>query len=283
MRDRVGVLIALAVVSGLVAAFLAFSFLRSPQAPEALQQARGTSSPVVVAARDLQVGESLTLEDLKVVDWPGEAMPMGFASSPDEVVGRGVVVPMSMNEPLLPFKLASQEMGRGMTMLIPAGFRAVSVPVNDVVAVSGWVRPGTRVDVLVTLNDVRNETEPVTQIVLQNVEVLGNDRSITRDAEGEPEAVSVVTLLLTPAEVERLAMAQSEGRLQLSLRNQLDGDTVETPGVRTSELLRRAAAPVFTGGGVRAAPRPPSRVTVEVYRGPTRSESTVERTGGGGE
>jgi len=283
MRDRIGILLGLAMVSGLVAAFLAFTFLRSDQAPDAILQARATSSPVVVAARDLNVGESLTLADLKVVDWPGEAVPMGFASAPDEVVGRGVVVPMSMNEPLLPLKLASQEMGRGMTMLIPLGFRAVSVPVNDVVSVSGWVRPGTRVDVLVTLHEVRNESEPVTQIVLQNVEVLGNDRSITRDAEGEPEAVSVVTLLLTPGEVEHLAMAQSEGRLQLSLRNQLDLDTVDTPGVRTSELLRRPARPVFTGNTVRAAPPQPSRVTVEVYRGPTRSESTVERTGGGGE
>lgn len=281
MRDRVGILIALALVSGLGAAFLAFTFLRSPDTPDSLERASGAATSVVVAARDIQVGESLAQEDVRVVEWPGDALPQGYASSADEVVGRGVVVPMQANEPLLPFKLASQELGRGMTMLIPDGFRAVSVPVNDVIAVAGWVRPGTRIDVLVTLDDVRNQQEPVTQIVLQNVQVLGNDRSIQQTESGEAEGVSVVTLLLTPGEAERLAMAESHGRLQLSLRNQLDLDTVDTPGVRTSELLRGRPAPVFTGRST-PAPTQPSRVTVEVYRGPDRSESTVERSGGGG-
>ena len=282
MRDRVGILIALALVSGLAAAFLAFTFLRSPQGPESIQQARTATSPVVVAARDIEVGTSLTLDDLRVVDWPGDAIPQGYASSPDEVVGRGAVLPIRANEPLLPFKLAGQEMGRGLVMMIPDGYRAVSVPVNDVVSVAGWVRPGTRVDVMVTLSSVLNQQEPITQIVLQNVEVLGNDRSIQRDESGEAQGVSVVTLLVTPEQAERLAMAESHGRLQLSLRNQIDLDTIDTPGVRTSELLRSRPAPVFTGGGAPAAPRPPARMTVEVYRGPTRSESTVERGGGGG-
>jgi pilus assembly protein CpaB len=157
----------------------------------------------------------------------------------------------------------------------------VSVPVNDVVSVAGWVRPGTRVDVLVTLNSVLNQQEPVTQIVLQNVQVLGNDRSIQRDAQGEAVPVSVVTVLVTPEQAERLAMAESDGRLQLALRNNVDIDTLETPGVRTSQLLRARPVPVATGGGP-ARPAQPSRVTVEVYRGPQRSESTVERGGGGG-
>jgi len=283
MRDRVGLLIALALGAGLLAAFLAFTFLRSPQAPEQFQRAEARASvPVVVAARDMDVGSVVEEEFVRVVDWPGDALPAGYASSPAEVVGRGVIVPIRTNEPFLPQKLASEELGRGLAMMIPEGFRAVSVPVNDVVAVAGWVRPGTRVDVLVTLNSVLNQQEPVTQIVLQNVQVLGNDRSIQRDAQGEAVPVSVVTVLVTPEQSERLAMAESDGRLQLALRNNMDIDTLETPGTRTSQLLRARPAPVFTGGGAPARPAQPSRVTVEVYRGPQRSESTVERGGGGG-
>ena len=281
MRDRVGLLIAMALVSGLVAAFLAFTFLRSPQAPEQLQRGATTSSPAVVAARDLDVGTTVVPEDLRIIEWPGDALPVGYAASIDEVIGRGVVVPIRMNEPMLPEKLAGSDMGRGLTMLIPAGFRAVSVPVNDVVAVAGWVRPGTRVDVLVTLSGLRNEQEAVTQVVLQNVEVLGNDRSIQRDAQGEPVAISVITLLVTPEQSEQLAMASADGRLQLALRGQIDLDSTETRGVRASELIRRPVQMVRTSTGV-VRPAQPSRVTVEVYRGPQRSESTVERGGGGG-
>jgi pilus assembly protein CpaB len=282
MRDRVGLLIALALASGLIAAILAFNFLRSPSAPDQFQRTSSASVPVVVAARDLDVGESLVVEDLRVVDWPGDALPGGYASSVSEVVGRGVLVPIRTNEPMLPDKLAGEDLGRGLTMLIPDGMRAMSVPVNDVVAVAGWVRPGTRVDVLVTLNSVRNEQEPITQLVLQNVPVLGNDRSIQRDAQGEPVPIAVVTVLVTPEQAERLAMAESDGRLQLVLRGQIDLDSIETPGVRTSELLRGRPAPVVrTSTGV-FRPAQPQRVTVEVYRGPTRSESTVERGGGGG-
>ena len=282
MRDRVGLLIGLALGSGLLAAFLAFTFLRSPEAPESFQRAEVQASvPAVVAARDMDVGTVLGEEDIRVVDWPGGVLPVGYASSPAEVVGRGIVVPIRENEPFLPHKLAGEEMGRGLAMIIPEGFRAISVPVNDVVSVAGWVRPGTHVDVLVTLNSVLNQQEPITQLVLQNVPVLGNDRSIQRDEQGEAVPVSVVTVLVTPEQAERLAMAESDGRLQLTLRNNMDVDSIETPGVRTSQLLRARPAPVFTGGGP-ARPAQPSRVTVEVYRGPQRSESTVERGGGGG-
>jgi len=292
MRDRVGILLALALGAGLLSAFLAFVFLRSPNAPEQFQRAEARATvPVVVAARDLDVGTVIEQSSVKVVDWPGDALPVGFASSPADVIGRGIMVPIRLNEPFLPEKLAGEELGRGLAMMIPEGYRAISVPVNDVVSVAGWVRPGTRVDVLVTLNQVINQQEPITQVVLQNVEVLGNDRSIQRGDQGEAGQISVVTVLVTPEQAERLAMAESGGRLQLALRNQMDQDTLETTGVRTSQLLRGRPQPVFTGApraastssAPAAAPRPQGRVTVEVYRGPQRSESTVERAGPPGE
>jgi pilus assembly protein CpaB len=275
MGNRAGLLLLLAIVSGSLAAFLAFTFIRSPAAPAAVTTVR-ESVPVVVAARDINVGATLTAEDVKVTDWPGTALPMGFATSPDEVIGLGVTVPVAMNEPLLPSKLAGKELGAGMAMMIPDGFRAVTVPVNDAVAVAGWARQGTRVDVMVTLNDVRTEVEPVTQVVLQNVTVLGNDRSIARDENGQAVQINFATLLVTPQDAEKLAMAETNGRLHFALRNQLDLDTVPTTGVRESGLLRRMAAapaPVRTGGPVAPAPpSPPRRRTIEVIRGTTRSE-----------
>jgi hypothetical protein len=119
----------------------------------------------------------------------------------------------------------------------------------------------------------------VTQVVLQNVEVLGNDRSIQRDDQGEPQAIAVITLLVTPEQAEQLAMASSDGRLQLALRNR----STWTPSRRGESgrelLIRRPVQMVRTSTGV-VRPAQPSRVTVEVYRGPQRSESTVERGGG---
>lgn len=280
MRNRATLLILLALVAGVLAAILAFTFLRSPQAPAAIQ-ASDASAPVVVAARDLDVGETLAPEDVKVIEWPGGATPAGYAQTPDEVVGRGVVQSIHTNEPVLPFKLAAADLGRGLSMLVPEGMRAVSVPVDDVVAVAGWVRPGTRVDVIVTLDRQGSQGEQMTQIVLQNVEVLGADRVIAQDEEGEAVETEFVTLLVSPEDAEKVALAKNNGRLHLALRNNLDLEVVETPGTRASRLLRlqQAAAPVVRSR--RAAPPPrPSSLTIDVYRGPEKSESTVGIGGG---
>ncbi|MGH9379449.1 MAG: Flp pilus assembly protein CpaB [Thermoanaerobaculia bacterium] len=279
MRNRAGLLILVALAAGGLAAILAFKFLRSPEAPAVAKGAQ-VSTPVVVAARDLDVGTTLEPADVQVLDWPGGATPAGYAAAPDEVVGRGVVQPIHANEPVLPFKLAAADLGRGLAMLVPEGMRAVSVPVDDVVAVAGWVRPGTRVDVLVTLDRLPNQSEPMTQIVLQNVEVLGNDRVIAQDEEGEAVDISVVTLLVDPESAEKLSLAQGKGDIQLALRNNLDLATVETPGIRASQLVRFAAppAPVRASG-----PPPPTRprgFTIDVYRGPERSEVNMGGQGG---
>lgn len=281
MRDRAGLMILLALVAGGLAAYLAFKFLRSPEAPEAVRRTSETVS-VVVASRSLEVGATIESEDVRVIDWPGTATPEGYAQSADEVVGRGVLQSIHANEPVLPFKLASPELGRGLAMVIPEGFRAVSIPVDPVTAVDGWVRQGTRVDLIVTLDDLPNQSEPITQIVLQNVEVLGNDRVISRDQSGEAIEMRVVTVLVDPEDAERLSLAQQKGSFQLALRNALDLELIETPGVRTSQLLRLGAPPPVrrTSRAPAAAPAPPTRNTIDVYRGPTRTE--VEMPGGGG-
>ena len=281
MGNRAGLLLLLALVSGSLAAFLAFTFIRSPAAPSAVTAVRETV-PVVVAARDMDVGTTLASTDVKVVEWPGTSAPAGFASSPAEVVGLGVLVPITMNEPILPTKLASNEAGQGLMMMIPDSMRAMTVSVNDVSAVSGWIKPGSRVDLMVTLDGVLGEVEPVSQVVLQNVTVLGNDRSISQQENGTAVAIAFVTLLLTPQNAEKVAQATTQGQIHFTLRNSLDMDTIQTPGMRTSGLLRRVAiaAPPRTGGPRAPAPppAPARRRSIEVIRGTTSTE--VPRGGG---
>jgi pilus assembly protein CpaB len=282
MGNRAGLLLLLALVSGSLAAFLAFTFIRSPAAPAAVTAVRETV-PVVVAARDMDVGTTLASTDVKVVEWPGSSAPVGFASSPAEVVGLGVLQPLTMNEAILPQKLASNEAGMGLQMMIPDSMRAMTVAVNDVSAVSGWIKPGSRVDMMVTLDAVAGESEPVSQVVLQNVTVLGNDRSISQQENGTAVPFSYVTLLVSPATAEKVAQATTQGQIHFTLRNSLDLDTVQTPGMRTSGLLRRLAgapAPVVRSGPrpAAAAPAPAPRRPIEVYRGIEKTE--VPRGGG---
>jgi len=280
MRNRVVITLALALVSGGLAAYLAFTYLRAPEDGE--EEATAAPNEVVVAARDMDVGEVVTEEDARIVRFPPGAVPAGYSQSLSEVVGRGVITPVRANEPLLSSKLARAEAGGGLSIVIPEGHRAMSVSVNEVIGVAGFVLPGTRVDVLVTAEPPgrgRGE-DPVTQIALQDVEVVSAGQTIERNVGGEPQTVSVVTLLVTPDEAETLTLAADRGRLQLALRNPLDRDTIETEGMVVSNLL-----PVWRERRAQPRPRPraPRGRQIEIYRGPDRSTTTVTPGQGGGE
>ena len=277
MQRRVVIILALALISGGLAAYLAFTYLREPPSEEGEGQA--VTTEVVVAERPMDVGYVLSEEDVRVVDWPSASLPSGYAASVSEVVDRGLITPVAANEPLLSAKLARAEAGGGLPITIPEGMRAMSVAVNEVIGVAGFVLPGTRVDVLVTAAQPDGETED-TQIVLQDVEVLSSGQTIERQRQGQPQTVSVVTLLVTPEQAETLTLAAEEGQLQLALRNTLDRDTVATEGQVVANLLPRwrtqpSPAP-------RQVRRAPPRRQVEVYRGPERSTTTVDTTVGGG-
>ena len=278
MQRRVVIILALALLSGGLAAYLAFTYLREPPAEEG--EGPAATTDVVVAARPMNVGYVLSQEDVKVVEWPGESLPSGYAADVSEVVDRGLITPVAANEPLLSGKLARAEAGGGLPITIPEGMRAISVAVNEVIGVAGFVLPGTRVDVLVTAAEPGGGTED-TQIVLQDVEVLSSGQMIERNRQGQPQTASVVTLLVTPEQAETLTLAADQGQLQLALRNTLDRDTVATEGQVVSNLLPRWRT-------TQAAPQPrqvrraPPRRQVEVYRGPDRSTTTVDTTVGGG-
>lgn len=281
MRNRAGYLLLLALLAGTLAAYLSYRFLRDPLGTATLSPAPTESVvQVAVASRDLRVGSVVGPEDVRLVSWPGSSLPGGYSRSAAEVVGRGLLSAVSMNEPLLASKLALPEAGGGLSILIPEGKRAMSVRVDDVIGVAGFVVPGTRVDVVVTLDRTTGQEDAATQLILQNIEVMATGQSIQRDSRGEPQAATVVTLLVDPEDGERLALSASNGRIQLALRNSMDLDSVSTSGVRVSGLLMGPRpAPVVVRAPSGPAPPPrvvaPSQFRVEVYRGPERTEATV--------
>jgi len=265
-KRRKWVALVLALASGGVAGYLALDYLQSRPFVPTTSAATG-SERVVIAARDLEIGAVVEPADVKLVDWPGNAVPPGYARDTKSVVGRGVITPVSANEPLLATKLADKEAGGGLPIVIPEGMRAVSVKVDEVVGVAGFVTPGTRVDVLVTLNPGGDRANTATRVILQNVRTLAAGQSIQQTAEGSPQTVTVITLLVTPEQAEKLTLGATEGRIQLALRNTLDTGEIETLGVQAGTLVQ----------GPRPEPRP-SRgsvrrgTTVVTYNG---SERTV--------
>lgn len=281
MRNRVGVILFLALASGLLAAFLAFRFLRQPAMPGVVQAAEAPTVGVVLAAQDLEPGQMVTQQDIRMVDWPAGSVPEGFSTSPDEVVGRGVILPIRINEPLLSTKLASREGGAGLQATIAPGERGVAVRVNEIVGIAGWIRAGMRVDVLVTLDQGSNIDEPITKLVLQDVLVLGIGQNLVRTEQDEPLPGQVVILAVYPDEAEQLTLMATKGSIQLALRNSLDRDTVDTRGVVARELIAGRRAPTSSGPR-RVVPRQPSSVTVEVYRGSDRKVEAVDPGSSGG-
>ncbi len=287
MRRQAVLLLILALSAGGLAAFLAIQVLRAPD-PVAQDGETPGAVSVAVATRDMNVGTLLQEEDVRLVDWPSSDVPSGYSTSVGEVVGRGLLTPVRTNEPLMASRLAGPESGGGMHIMIPEGRRAMSVRVDDVVGVAGFVLPGTRVDVVVTMDRADDLSEPATRLVLQNLEVMSAGQSIERNPQGEPVQVPVVTLLVDPEEAETLALAHSNGRLQLALRSPLDVDSVDTRGIWASQVIGGrpqptvAASPAPRAAPARAAPQPSPQVELEVYRGPQRSTSTVDTTLGGG-
>ena len=240
------------------------------------------TTPVVIAGANLGLGAELRREDLRVIAWPADAVPAGSFKDPQELVGRGLIQSITENEAVLPGKLAPVGSGAGLPPVIPEGKRAVSVRVNDVIGVAGYVLPGTHVDVLATVSPTNQDTDMTSKVVLTNVLVLTSGTKIEQDVEqNKPISVSVVTLLVDPVEAERLTLASTEGKIQLALRNPLDTTAPPTPGVQPAVLLgyqravrATAAAPRTAAAASVPVAAPP---TVEVIRGDKRVQETLRQ------
>ena len=230
------------------------------------------STHVVVAATPLSLGTRLQPQHLRLISWPaGDPLP-GMFTRVEDCVDRALTAAAVENEPILESRLAPKEAGAGLPATIPEGMRAISVAVNDVVAVAGFVAPGTMVDVLVTgSTEGRGGSGMITRTILENIRVLAAGQKIEQDKDGKPQTVPVITLLVTPQDANRLAMASTQGRIQLALRNTLDSKKVDPPAVLQAGLfggLPPESRPTHTRPQPTTQLDPP--LTVEVIRGNKR-------------
>lgn len=280
-RTRVFIVLVLALTAGGALAFATYNYVQNAPTRTVSIPTR----PVVVAATDLQVGAELDANAVRIIDWPSNAVPKNAIANPADVVGRGLIMPVLENEPILPMTLAPKEAGSGLPPAIPPGLRALSVRVNEVIGVAGYVLPGTHVDVVATVNPGDRQGDITSKVILTNVLVLAAGTKMEQDHDNKPMAVNVVTLLVNPNESERLTLAAGEGKIQLALRNPLDRDSPVTPGVRPAALLgtpppvRQIAVAAPRAAGTVPAPPPavPQPTLVEIIRGDKRAQEIVRQ------
>jgi len=286
MRNRIFAVIAIAILAGGGLAYGTYNLMQQSGSTTTVAAA---TQPVVVAAADLNLGAALKKEDLTTLNFPEGTAPEGSFSKPEELLERGLIVPVVKNEPILAAKLAPKEAGSGLPPVIPEGMRAVSVRVNEVVGVAGYVLPGTRVDVVVTASPSSDSAQMTSKVILSNMQVLTAGTRLEQDQkDGAPMQVTVVTLLVTPEQSERLALASTEGKIQLALRNPLDQSAPVTPGIRAAGLLGNAvatptarptsSAPRKARSQQEAGPMPVlvAQPTVEIIRGDKRSTEIIK-------
>ena len=263
----------MALVFGAAATFMAMGWLKS-QSQKVVQQKGPEMVPVVVATKDVPPTVALSGEQLTVRMWPQESALAGKFSQLAEVEGRVTAIPLAAGEPVLENKLAPKGVIPGLTALLPQDKRAMTVKVDEASGVAGFLNPDNRVDVVVSVDKGDYNKDPISKVILQNLRVLGTGQRIEKNLGEKPQVVPTVTLEVSPAEGERLALAVREGMISLVLRNQQDDHTVSTMGVRTSTLLGRALPePEAREPKVEKASAPSALRTVEVIRRVTK-EST---------
>jgi pilus assembly protein CpaB len=223
-------------------------------------------SQYVAAAANMEAGQVIKAENLHMVEWPASMPLAGAFTVPQPLVGRVVLYPLAAGEPILERQLSSAGSGNGITVKIPDGMRALSLRTDEVVGVAGFLLPGTHVDVLVTLHPT-NSPDPLTSTVLQDAEVLATGQKIEPDPEGKPVTATVVTILVSPSDAERVVLASTQGTVRFVLRNGVDRVDFSGPPVLLSELTPEP--PAAAKAAQRSAPPPPKPYTVETFMGGT--------------
>jgi pilus assembly protein CpaB len=255
MQNRRGLIfLGLAVAMGLAAAWVTTQLV--PSSAEATIATLQTT-PVVVVRVDVPVATGLTRAQLKLVDWPTEHIPHGALHALDHAEGRIVRRPVAQGEPILEASLFQAGAAGGLGAVISNEYRAVSVKVDNVIGVAGFVVPGSRVDVMATIRRVdRQRALPYSKVILQDIRVLAVDQKLEEVKSGDPELVSVVTLEVKPVQAEHLIYAAHEGRLQLALRAPGDDAEVATKSIGVADLLdgrkaRRGPVVASTSSGIK--------------------------------
>jgi pilus assembly protein CpaB len=279
-----------ALIFGVLAAVSVSKYLSSAQAYTK------DLNKVAVAKVAIPIGSKIIAEQIMVVQFPKESTPDGAFDSAEKLAGRVAVVNIGVREPIIEARLAPEGTAAGLSAVIPEGYRAMTVKVDDAAGISGFIMPGTLVDVVVTIDPREGSgmQDPISKIVLQNIKVLANGQNIDKpENEREANSVKAVTLQVTPGQAEKLALASSEGKLQLVMRNQIDQGDEKTQGVNKRNLLsgdtampapepgslkseqpksdakpvRRSAPAPKAAAAAAPAPQPTPRASVEMIEG----------------
>ena len=268
MRRQTLIALAVAVVLGLIAVFLANAYLSRGDTQVAAQT---STAKVAVAAVPLDYGIDLSPDKVKFVDYPAASVPVGSFTTYEQLVPAGkrrvVLRPMTVNEPILATKLAGEGLGPSIAYLLPDGMRAAAVRVNDVSGVAGFIQPNDSVDVLVTRTLPGNDSRQVTDVLIQNAKVIAIDQN-AQTADGKPVVARTATLEVMPTDAQKLALGQQVGTLSLVLRKpgQEQDSTVRTVSLNDLRYSYYGTAPATPAVAVAARPR----VTPAVQRRPAR-------------
>ncbi len=249
-------------------------------------KSKATGQPILVAAVDMPIGAKITAAQLKTAHVPAENIPQGSFTAPQQLEGRIVVRQLTAGDTITEQKLMPKEGASAagvMTYIVPQGHRAVTVGVNEVAGVAGFLAPNNRVDVVLTAEMPNTANSTISKIVLQNVPILATGQ-ITEQKEGKPVIVPTVTLDLTPDDAEKLVLASHKGSLQLLLRNIIDTAEVEAKGATVAKVISGIERPVHVAAApaqpAKRAPRttktsvspsPPLSMTVEIIKGKERT------------
>jgi len=274
-NTRLLIVMGVAVVTAALASFGIYEAIRRRPAPKT-----DPLVDVVVATQPIEMGVSLTESHVKLIAWPARSQVAGAFAKVEDVVNRGLVAGVAENEPITEGKLAPRQAGAGLPPAIRPGMRAMSVKVNEVIGVAGFVTPGTRVDVIVTLHE---DKDSLSRVVVGNVQVLtAGTRYDEAQAKKDGKAIpsTVVTLMVSPADAERIALAANEGQIMLALRNPLDKDSTPTAGVRTGGLKGQTPsapqAPPARGRVAKTQPPPKPVVERKVFKKCVSGKCTEE-------
>jgi len=248
MNRRLQLILGIALVAALGALFFVAKTVRQSNSASK----KVATQQIVAAKNHVKAGDILSADDLTMMDYPGTA-PQGAVQNKQVLVGRGAIVDLYPGSPILEMQLAPQGQGGGLASVIPTGLRAVAVKVDEVVGLSGFVTPGQRVDVVVMgkmpEDHPQGSSENNTQVrtILQNLKVLSAGTNMQHDAEGKPQVVQVVNLLVTPDQAQALSLAGNQAHVQLTLRNPLDSQSTEVAGSDLASLygksVKKAASP----------------------------------------
>src|SRR5438105_12985098 len=241
-----------------------------------MRRAHAATTQIVTTTGELPSGITLAAKDVTLVDWPSDFPLQGSYGKVEDVIGHPLLNALGSKEPILKRNLGLEGSGIGLSGRIPPGMRATAVRSNEIVGVAGFLYPGSHVDVLVTYTPPGSNNVPVTQTVLQDVEVLTAGQTSEPDPQGKPQSVSVVTLLVNPEDSQKLQLASMQGNIQFVLRSGVDQKNVTLKPTRLDQLVASEKPPVVAPPSTKKVPRraadPPRQMYVlEVIEGTKRS------------